>query len=72
MPGKSGRASTAIDRRVARTRTLLQQALMTLILRKNYDAITIKEICDAANVGRSTFYSHFTSKDEFHSVKKTL
>jgi AcrR family transcriptional regulator len=64
MRGKSGRASTAVDRRVARTRTLLQQALMTLILRKNYDAITIKEICDAANVGRSTFYSHFTSKDE--------
>jgi len=42
---------------------MLQRALLSLILKKDYEAITIEEICEAANVGRSTFYSHYTSKD---------
>jgi AcrR family transcriptional regulator len=54
----------SIDRRVARTRTTLQHALMSLILKKDYEAITVENICDAANVGRSTFYAHYTSKDD--------
>src|SRR6266699_5908998 len=53
-----------IDRRISRTRMLLQHALNSLILKKGYEAITIKDICDAANVGRSTFYAHYTSKDD--------
>jgi len=61
---KAGMAKTPIDRRVARTRGLLQQAHISLILRKGYDAITVDDICDAANVGRSTFYSHYTGKDD--------
>lgn len=52
------------DRRIPRTRATLQHALISLILKKGYEAITIQEICDAANVGRSTFYAHFTSKDD--------
>jgi len=55
--------SATTDRRVARTRGMLQRALLSLILKKDYEAITIEEICEAANVGRSTFYSHYTSKD---------
>jgi AcrR family transcriptional regulator len=51
------------DRRSARTRSMLQQALMSLILRKRYEAITVDDICKAANVGRSTFYAHYRSKD---------
>jgi AcrR family transcriptional regulator len=57
-------ANGTIDRRVARTRALLHQALMSLILKKRYKTISIKNICDAANVGRSTFYAHYTSKDD--------
>jgi AcrR family transcriptional regulator len=57
-------AKHAIDRRFARTRAMLQDALMSLIRKKRYEAITIKDICDVANVGRSTFYSHYTSKDD--------
>ena len=57
-------AKKPIDRRVVRTRTMLQQALFSLILKKGYEAITIEDICDAANVGRSTFYAHYTSKDD--------
>jgi AcrR family transcriptional regulator len=56
----------SIDRRVARTRTTLHHALISLVLKKGYDSITIEEICEAANVGRSTFYAHFTSKDDLH------
>src|SRR5258708_29428120 len=53
-----------IDRRVARSRAMLQHALNSLILKKNYDAITIADICAAADVSRSTFYAHYTSKDD--------
>jgi AcrR family transcriptional regulator len=57
-------AKKAIDRRIPRTRAMLQHALNSLILKKGYEAITIKDICDAANVGRSTFYAHYASKDD--------
>lgn len=53
-----------IDRRVAQTRARLQHALNSLIFKKDYEAITIRNICDVANVARSTFYAHFASKDE--------
>lgn len=52
-----------IDRRVTRTRTTLHQALMSLTLEKCYDAVTVGDVCEAANVGRSTFYAHFPNKD---------
>jgi AcrR family transcriptional regulator len=52
-----------IDRRVQKTLDSLHQALISLILEKGYDAITVKDIIDRANVGRSTFYSHYLSKE---------
>ena len=56
---------------------MLQHALTSLILKKGYDAITIQDICDEANVGRSTFYAHYTSKDDlkrsgFERLRKEL
>lgn len=54
----------AIDRRVVRTRETLFEALLDLIRRKDYDAITVADILQQANVGRSTFYAHFSSKDD--------
>lgn len=57
-------AKKPIDRRVARTRAMLQQAHISLILEKGYDGVTVDDICNAANVGRSTFYAHYTSKDD--------
>jgi len=53
----------SVDRRVQRTRQILQDALMALILEKGYDALTVQDVIDRANVGRSTFYSHFQDKD---------
>ena len=55
-----------VDRRIQRTRALLRGALMKLIVddEKAYDAITIQDITDTANVARTTFYLHFTDKDD--------
>jgi AcrR family transcriptional regulator len=53
-----------LDRRVVRTRKLLRDALMALILEEGYDAISIQDITDKANLGRATFYLHFKDKDE--------
>jgi AcrR family transcriptional regulator len=52
------------DRRIEKTKTLLHEALGSLIREKPYDSIVVQEILDRANVGRSTFYMHFRDKDE--------
>lgn len=52
------------DRRIHKTLQLLQNALAELISEKGYDEVTIQEILDRANVGRSTFYAHFENKDQ--------
>ena len=54
----------AIDRRVQRTRTALYDALVRLILRMPYAQISVEHVLVEADVGRSTFYAHFRSKDE--------
>jgi AcrR family transcriptional regulator len=58
------RARRVKDRRVQKTETLLREALTSLIGEKAYDSIVVKEILDRANVGRSTFYTHFRDKDD--------
>jgi AcrR family transcriptional regulator len=67
---KIERAQTkgTIDRRVARTRALLQEALIALIPELGYAAITVENICEKANVGRSTFYTHYEGKDDLRSA----
>ncbi len=63
----------AVDRRVQRTRRSLQEALIELVSEKGYEAITVQELLDRADVGRSTFYSHFQDKDELlHSILERL
>ncbi len=52
------------DRRVQRTRQLLQNALNELILEKGYEKVTVQDVIDRANVGRSTFYAHFEDKEQ--------
>ena len=53
----------ALDRRVRKTREALHSALASLVVAKGYDAVTIQDVLDAADVGRSTFYSHFAGKE---------
>jgi AcrR family transcriptional regulator len=50
------------DRRVRRTRTALRDALLALMTEKGYEAVTVQDLIDRADVGRSTFYAHFTDK----------
>ncbi len=52
------------DRRSQRTRQALSDALVQLIQEKDYSTITVNDIIEHANVGRSTFYAHYQTKDD--------
>lgn len=52
------------DRRTRRTRSSLTQALLALLPERGWDELTVQDLCERANIGRSTFYAHFQSKDE--------
>lgn len=52
------------DRRIERTQQLIRGALLSLIREKGFEALTVQEIIDRANVGRATFYAHFDGKDD--------
>lgn len=49
-----------MDRRVRRTRTLLQQSLIRLMAEKEIKDITVKELSDLADITRGTFYLHYS------------
>lgn len=55
------------DRRVLKTKAALRDAMLALMAPRGWDEMTIQEICDKANVGRSTFYVHYQSKDDLLS-----
>jgi AcrR family transcriptional regulator len=52
------------DRRVQRTRRSLRDALISLLVEHGWDGINIQNLCERADVGRSTFYIHFQNKEE--------
>lgn len=52
------------DRRVEKTKQALFEALVELMIEKGYEAITIADVAERANVGRSTFYAHYADKDD--------
>lgn len=52
------------DRRVQRTQQLLRTALVALIEENGFEALTVQDIIDRANVGRATFYAHFDNKED--------
>jgi AcrR family transcriptional regulator len=70
MSGKSPRKSrkhakaSNVDPRVKHTRDVLGDALVALIHEKPFDSITVQNVLDRAGVGRSTFYTHFSDKDD--------
>ena len=52
------------DRRIERTRKLLRQSMLDLIMERGYDEISIQDVTDRANLGRATFYLHYREKDD--------
>lgn len=49
------------------TACLMDEALLSLLEKKNYEYITVKEICEKAGVNRSTFYLHYETTDDLLS-----
>jgi AcrR family transcriptional regulator len=43
---------------------VLRQALIKLIQERGWDEVTVQDVCEHADVGRSTFYLHFADKEE--------
>jgi len=73
MPNNQGtnvRKSAGVDTRTRRTTTALAHALIQLIQESGrFEDITVRQILQRAGVGRTTFYSHFRSKEDvLHST----
>lgn len=64
MAAAEARGAPRDDRRSRRTRRLLGDAFVALLQEQRYDTITVQEIIDRANVGRSTFYAHYLDKED--------
>lgn len=66
-----------VDRRVQRTRRVLRSALIELVQQRGWDQVTVQDVCERADVGRSTFYVHYADKEEllisgFEELKSEL
>ncbi|UOE94703.1 TetR-like C-terminal domain-containing protein [Alkalihalobacillus sp. LMS39] len=63
--------SEKLDRRKKYTRMVLKDSLISLLKQKQISAITVKELCQVADVNRSTFYAHFTDPyDLLHKIEE--
>jgi len=63
------KAKQTVDRRIARTRLAIREALVGLIKEKGFDALTVRDIVLLANINSGTFYLHY--KDKFDLLEKT-
>jgi len=54
------------DRRIRRTRDALRRAFVKLVLERGYASVTVEDIASAADVGRATFYTHFSDKEALY------
>lgn len=65
--------SSKIDRRVKYTKMMLKNSIIELLCEKAIEKITVKEICERADVNRGTFYSHYCDEyDLYNSIVDDL
>lgn len=56
--------SDTMDRRMKKTKKAIYDALKSLLAKESYSKITVSEIIEEADIGRSTFYAHYETKDD--------
>ncbi len=62
-----------IDRRVKYTKFMLKEALVELIREQHISNITVKALCEKADINRSTFYVHYSDPyDLLHQIEKEV
>lgn len=73
-PESVPKRSCLTDRRVRRTQDALRDAMVSLTVERSWGSFTVRELLERADVGRSTFYSHYKSKDDllFTSFERML
>ncbi|WP_156855648.1 TetR/AcrR family transcriptional regulator [Oceanobacillus sp. AG] len=59
--------SEKLDRRKKYTRMVLKDSLLQLLKQKSFSQVTVKEICERADINRSTFYAHY--RDQFELLE---
>lgn len=57
-------AGEKVDRRVKYTRMVLEDSFIKLMEKKDISQITIKEICEKADINRATFYAHYSDQND--------
>ena len=66
-----GQGSTTEDRRIKYTKRVIKEALIDLLQSKPVEKISVKELCESADVNRSTFYAHFSDpEDVLHRIEQ--
>ena len=61
------------DARVRYTRMMIQQTFLDLLKKKPISKITVKEICEDADVNRSTYYVYYSDPyDQLHKIEDAL
>ena len=53
-----------MDRRKRKTQTAITSVFYQLLVKKNYEEISVSQICQSADINRGTFYLHFIDKDD--------
>jgi len=59
-----------MDRRIAKTKILLENSLIRLMIEKGFDKISIKDLCEEADINRGTFYLHYKDKYDLLEQKE--
>lgn len=65
--------TSKLDRRIKYTKMVLKESLIQLMKEKPIGAITIKELCERADINRSTFYAHYSDHyDLLHQIEEEI